>query len=249
MVLGIIFVVLAVIVVAVTPLIIKHLESQQKVSVKLPIKRKSTAKEVSLRDVWEIQDIRNGIIYLPRGCRTILSLGAVDYSLMSPEARMSVVSALVGAVMSFASPVQVFGTAEGVNTESYVDEIYSFLPEAPDSFSRYGMALASYLTELTRNHAVQVYQRYLVLTVNGDYESAVRELDRQASVVASILNPAGINVQRLGTEGVVDLLCHVFNRGQSIKPSELIKTGGLYFFKQGVADDVIQETAVERRTA
>lgn len=251
MILGIVFVALAVAVAAATPLVIRYLEGQQKISagIKFPAGRKSKTEEISLRDVWEIRDVRGGIIHLPRGCRAILSLGAVDYSLMSPEARASVVSALIGAVMSFTSPVQIFGTAEGVDTESYVGEIYSFLQEAPESFSEYGAALASYLAELTRDRAVQVYRRYLVLTADGDYENAVRELDRQASVISSVLNPAGISVQKLGTEEVLDLLGHVFNRGQLLKPSELVKTGGLYFFKRGVVGDVVQEVAAESKTA
>lgn len=250
MVLGTVFVLLAVLVAAATPLAVRYAEARQRGAapeLRLFGPRGKRGEEVSLRELWEVEAVRDGVIHVRGGLRAVLSLGAVDYSLMSPEARMSVVSALTGAVMSLSSPVQVFATAEGVDAASYVSEIQSFLRGAPENLAGYGARLASCLAELARDRSVQVHRRYLVLTAEGDPEAARRELDRQASVISSVLAAAGMGVKRLATEEVLDLLNHVFNRYEPVRPSELVRSGGLYFFKEGVTAHA--EPAREEETA
>lgn len=185
---------------------------------------------ISLRDLWEVDDVRDGILHLTRGrYRIILRLTPVNFDLLSEGEQHAVESALMAACQGIDFPVQFLCTAEAVDTRAAIAELYGNTVKDASSVRRsYAEVLLSYLDTLMSQRSVLVRRSYAVVGCDGEpYEKARGILEHRAAMLASSLSRAKVMAVVLSSEEIVDLLHHLLNRNKAVRPSDLVNEGAL----------------------
>lgn len=209
-------------------------------------KTKGKRKELSLRDLWEIEDIRNGIVLLTRNrYRVILRLGTINFDLLSENEQEVVENILMASAQGIDFPVQFLCTTEVIDTRSAIADLYtSVSSEVSEKRLSYANMLLSYLDELMSKRAVLVRHSYAVIGCDGEpWEKARGILEHRASIIANSLSKAKINVSSMTSEEIVDLLHGMLNRKKAIRPSDVINANGIDLFVsgKGVPVGIVQE--------
>ncbi|WP_207641011.1 hypothetical protein [Desulfofalx alkaliphila] len=227
-----------------TPFILKHQKkklvegkySGKKNEIEKPQKKlfkKTTSNQ--LQNVWGVKDIRNGVVITDDNYhRLIIRIGSLDYYLMSPEEQTVVENVLISLALSLNFPLQLFTTTEMVDTKNCIATMYNRLNDPLlDNMRAYLINSIEYLDGLMQNRSVHVRRSYVVISTNKvePLSKATAELYRRAETVMGNLSRCGIKSEILDSNGVIDLLYRVLNRGRTVKPSELIVTGGTSLFK------------------
>jgi len=233
---GIIFVILAILVGALTPFLKKVAENKatggrtaNPTNVKI---RKN--KKLNLKELWDIEDIKNDVILLTGNrYRAVIRVGSVDYHLMSEPEQHSVESALMSLSLALGFPIQTIVTTEMVDAKQSISEIYeSTGGNAPAELKEYALHIASSLENIMQDRAVYSRRSYVVIMNDTiePFERTRAELIRRAGVFMESLSRAGVTAEMLRTEEIVDLLHRILNRGRTVKPSELVAAGGMEFY-------------------
>lgn len=231
------FVVASIAVAACTPLMVKWAQNRyagRRRSAKGAPKPKK--KSVTLKDIWDIEDVREGVITLTGGrYRAVLRVSSVNYHLLSQGEQHAVEGALMQMAMSFSFPVQFLVTTEMADARHCISGIRGRLPEMNEKMRQYAADLAGCLEAVTRDRSVYVRRAYAVVgyDTSEGFGSARGELMRRAGTVMEGLARARVAAELLDTEGIIDLLHRVFNRGRTVKPSELVASGGLSLYSNG----------------
>ncbi|MTI84402.1 MAG: hypothetical protein FH756_10955 [Firmicutes bacterium] len=241
-----IFVLLAILVAVTTPIIIRKIENQgsqqkkqgKKIRTKISKKKTST----SLKDVWEVEDIQDGVISLTNNrYRVILRVHSVDFFLMSEPEQEAIENALFSTAMSINFPVQVFTTTKMIETSSAIQEIQeSYQNDIPDSLKEYALKMMEYMDAMTLDRSMHIRSNYIIISYDTSegFERARGELNRQASAIIDGLRKAKTTAEVLKTDAILDLLYQCNNRGYIFKPSEAVGAGTLDFIKGGVENPV-----------
>jgi hypothetical protein len=199
----------------------------------------SSAKDApSVKEVWGIEDVREGIVRLKDGRRClVLRLTPVNFDLMSDAEQHRVETALLQACVGLDFPVQFLATTEAVETRDAVAALArSPGPAESPLRQEYARQLAFHLESLAQSRAVLVRQAYAaVWTWQEDEEKALRELHRRADSLAGGLSRAGVSARVLDSAAVLDVLCRVLNRGRKYAPSETVEAGALEMWVRGAA--------------
>lgn len=193
-------------------------------------------KKRTLKGMWGVKDVRDGIIMLTRKrYRLVLRINAVNYHLLSEGEQHAVESALMSMSIAMAFPVQFLVTTEMADAKNCIADIHNRIPGMNEHMKQYAIDLAGYLDTITRDRSIYVRRSYAVICYdsNESFKKVKGELTRRAGVVMNGLSQAQVAVEPLGTEGIVDLLHREFNRGSTIKPSELVAAGGMELYKTG----------------
>jgi hypothetical protein len=241
MLIGITFVVLAVVAAVSIPFLSRFMEQRATGGRKRRsgpddrLKRKRKKKD-DFKEMWDIEDIRHGVITLSGGrYRAILRLGSVDYHLMSEAEQHGIESVLMQLAMSLNQPVQFLTTTEMVDAVRCIADIVSGREGMPEKLQAYGSQMVEFLSMVMQDRSVQTRQSYAVVccdTADG-FEKARAELYRQASIVSGGLSRAQIPVSILDTGEIVDLLHRLLNRWRTARPSEAAAAGGIEPYKYG----------------
>lgn len=193
-------------------------------------KRKTPGRE-NLQSLWEVEDIRNGILRLKGGRhRAYLQVNTpVNVALMSEGEQTAVEDALMGCVMALSFPVQFVRITNIVDTRRAVSDLAARGLNDPSPVRRaYANDLCSFLDTVQETKNVLVQETYVVVTSDQqDIGRATQELDHRCGMLASSLAKAGVLVERLSSEAVADLLHRQLNRGKRVRPSEVVAAGGV----------------------
>lgn len=234
---GVVFVILAVLVGVLTPLMMKMAErraSGERTYKAAGTKTRGGKKKFDLKEIWDIEDIKNDVVVLTGGrYRALVRMGSVDYHLMSEPEQHSVESALMSLSLALGFPVQTLVTTEMVDAKQLIAEIYGNAGgDAPAELKKYAAHMAQYLESIMQDRAVYSRRSYAVV-FNDTAEPAARarsELMRRAGVLAESLSRAGVTAELLKTGEIVDLLHGMLNRGRTARPSELVAAGGMELY-------------------
>lgn len=214
---------LSVLVAASIPLILKYQHrggSSSRADEDVPVKKHSKA---DLKDIWEIQDIKQGIISLTGNrYRMVLRVAAADFFLLGEGEQEQVEDALRSVLMGISFPVQFLVTSEALNTRQAVQDVKENLVNLHENVRNYAQEYALYLEGLTLERTAAVRSAYAVLSfeTTRDIDYAHAELLARAASLADGLQMARINCEVLDTPALVDLLHHLLNRGRPWRPSE-----------------------------
>lgn len=214
---------LSVLVAASIPLILKYQHrgsSSSRADEDVPVKKHSKA---DLKDIWEIQDIKQGIISLTGNrYRMVLRVAAADFFLLGEGEQEQVEDALRSVLMGISFPVQFLVTSEALNTRQAVQDVKENLVNLHENVRNYAQEYALYLEGLTLERTAAVRSAYAVLSfeTTRDIDYARAELLARAASLADGLQMARINCEVLDTPALVDLLHHLLNRGRPWRPSE-----------------------------
>lgn len=256
MLIGTIFLVMAVILAALIPFLNKFAERKAKTKRYGNEENESGEQTIqvktdSLQDLWEIKDIKNGIITMADGSlRTILSLGSLDYRLLSHAEQNAVETALMSCALIYNFPVQFVVVTENADMRGFISQI-NVGDNWPDEAKLYARNLASYLEDLTKSRTVPVRRSYLVIScrVETSIDNAYKEIMRRSQVVINNLARAHVVARVLESESVVNLLHNILNGSKLSKPSQLVRNGALDMIITGRGINVVGNTEKQARQA
>jgi hypothetical protein len=220
----------------------------------------STVKKtgLSVQEIWGVAAIQRGMVMFSDGWyRALLKIGPIDYHIMNENEQYSIESVLMSCAMAIGFHVQLFSTAELVDTKSCALAIRSFMgpqQNLPEKMVEYGLNMHSYLSLMMQNRNIHNRPRYIAVsyyTPDG-FEKANSELQRRSQMLVDNLRRAKITAEILSSEQVLDLLYRFNNRGRVMKPSEAVAEGtrDLYVTgRRGVQINVLPDEEPEHQTA
>ncbi|KUK40841.1 MAG: hypothetical protein XD69_1111 [Clostridia bacterium 62_21] len=194
-------------------------------------RRAEKGKAVNLKDLWEVEDVRQGVLVLPYGrYRVICRVSAADFWLLSEEEQNDGEDAAAAALMQLTFPVQVLVTSQAVDVKAAVEELRTAV--LPPALKDLADQRAAFLEAMAQERGAVARQAYLVVpydTVKG-FEHARGELAARVALLADALAAAKVRVEMLSSDAVVDLLAHLLNRGRPWRPSEAVEAGAMALF-------------------
>jgi hypothetical protein len=219
---------------------------------------KSKKKDLSVQELWGVESIQSGVIVFSDGWyRTLLKIGPIDYHLMNENEQYSIESVLMSCAMALGFRIQLFSTAELVDTKSSASAIRSFMESQQnpsEAMLEYGLNMYSYLSSMMQNRNVHNRPRYIAVsyyTPDG-FDKARNELRRRAQVLVDNLRRAKITADMLSSEQVLDVLYRFNNRGRVMKPSDAVVEGTRDLYatgRRGVQTNVLPDEKTEHQTA
>lgn len=196
----------------------------------MPVK---PGKGVDLKALFEIEDIKRGVIILTGDrYRMVLRLASADFFLLSEAEQTQVEDALKAVLMGLSFPVGFLVTSEALKTGKAVQNIKDMYSGLNDSIKAYAENYAAYLEGLSKQRTAAARSAYLIIpfdTVKG-FDHAYSELMARASILADGLVSAKMTSEILNTPAIVDLLSHMLNRGQSWRPGEADRAGVMDYY-------------------
>lgn len=219
---------------------------------------KGKKQKSEIKDIWGIEDIRNGMIKLKSGYyRMIAGLGSIDYYLLSDKEQNVIEDLLMQSCLSFQFPVQFLSTTEIVDTHKIIDEMkFAFnnneLLAKNTKLKEYADNLSNYLEAITEKKEMCIRKSYAIICsdYHTDDNKAYQELVQRMTIFQNTMMRAKINTYVLTTGEIIDLLHRELNRESPIKPSQIIKAGGLELYSTGLGvigtvdgDSLINKTA------
>ena len=197
-------------------------------------------KEISeIKKMWEIVDIKNGVIKLSGNrYRMILSMGSMDFHLMSQEEQNVIETQLMQAALSFQFPTQYFTTTERVDTHATIEAVNKVCDneDLNPKICSYAHKMKVYLNDIMETRGVYVRKSYAVVCVDDeiDEEKAINEVQRRTGIFLNAMGRARILCTPLNTLGIIDLLHRELNKESPVKPSEVISKGGMELYVTGL---------------
>ncbi len=186
-------------------------------------------KKTGLKEVWDIEDIKHGVVVLSPGYRyrMVMRLASADFFLLSEMEQNQVEDALAATLMGLSFPVQFLVTSEAVDTRQAVQDVREKLFILPEKVRNYAKEYSAYLESLAAERTTAVRNAYAVVAFETEQglEYARTELLARASSLAEGLQVGKIYSEILDTAALVDLLQHLLNRGRAWRPSEADAAG------------------------
>ncbi|MDI6908109.1 MAG: hypothetical protein QMC81_11575 [Thermoanaerobacterales bacterium] len=195
-------------------------------------KNKAKKKQQDLKDLWDVETIREGIVCLTGGrYRAVLRLTAADFWLLSPEEQDAIEDAAAAALRSLMYPVQVYVTAQSVDLRGAVEELRQ--ANLPPALAELARQRADYLEAMAQERSAGARQAYLVLPYDAPgvgWEAVRGEILHRVAALAGALSPARVRVEMLTSEAAADLLHHALNRFSAWRPSEAVAAGAMSLY-------------------
>lgn len=195
------------------------------------ISGKRREKKLTLKDLWEVEDIRQGVVVLTGGrYRMVCRVSTADFWLLSDEEQNEVEDYAASALMQLTFPVQVLTTSQSVDVRSIVEELRN--ADLPPALKDLAAQRADFLEAMSQERGANARQAYLVVpfdTPHG-FEFARGELQARVALLADALAAARVRVEVLSSDAVVDLLSHLLNRGRPWRPSEAVEAGAMTLY-------------------
>ncbi len=217
-----------------------------------PAPGKTKARGQNLFTLWEVEDVREGLIRLTRNrWRMVLRLSPVNFDLLDEDGQLLVENALMSALMALDRPLQFVCTAEAADTrQAMADLVLAAQNERNLVRARYAGVLLSFLDELMTRRKVTVKRSYCILGCEADDAKKARGiLEHRAALLSSALTRARVVAAPLSTGELVDFLHHFTNRGKPFRPSDMAEAGALDLVVsgRGVRIGVFPEEEAEGR--
>ncbi len=206
--------------------------------------QKGRKNDLAVQDLWEVEEIRNGLIIFKGGWyRALLKIGPIDYHIMNDNEQYAIESVLMSCAMALGFQIQLFSTTELVDTQNCAQSIRTFIESReniPETMAEYGLSMYSFLTSLMQNRSVHNHSRYIAVSyhTSGGIDRARDELERRAQVMINNLRRAKITTEMLSSEQLLDVVARFGNRGRVIKPSEAVSEGTMDLYAVGLREVV-----------
>ncbi|SHF43713.1 F pilus assembly protein Type-IV secretion system [Caldanaerobius fijiensis DSM 17918] len=218
----------------------KKLSSRSSYSNSQRRSRKERATERSskntLKNIWDIEDIRDGLIYLKNGMyAAVVQLGSIDIRLLSESEQEMIENILIRTALSFTDSVQFIAVTEKADAESVINAIYDNISSDDTvlNVKSFGAEMIEHLRALSRDRSVYTRRNYVVLGYYGPFEKVHEELSRRCAILINEMNSARISARRLDSEELLDFVYRFLNRNSNAKPSEMVQKGGLELYVTG----------------
>lgn len=208
----IIFLILSVVLIALTSIYINKKKNKLTNENKKNIKNKTRK---NLSDIFRIK-IKNSIICLDNRYSSILRLGNIDYNMLSEQEQNTIETILIQTALSIDYPIQFFSTTEFIDTSTVINSIKQNIPKN-NHIKEYQNQLIDYLQNLMENRKISVIKNYAIISYDGIYENAIDELNRKTLLFKNSIIRANINCELLNDDELYNLIYRELNKNSNIK--------------------------------
>lgn len=177
-----------------------------------------------------IDDISNNIITLENyKKRTILlKIKNSDFNMLSEDGQNVTEDILRQLALSLQYDIGFYSTTRAIDTEKPLAQPKKILNLTENPYvQRYAMNYINTLNSIMTSERIAEREDYIILTYIGDMKLSIKELERRASQVISILKKINTKCELVDTEHLIDLIYHDLNRNEFFNPSNAIKLGAL----------------------
>jgi hypothetical protein len=203
----------------------------------LPGDEAANAKNVSLKSIWDIEDIRDSVVFLRNNrYSAVMSVGAIDFRMMSDQEQASTENALVQAALSLPFDMQLYASSEYVDTEACIQSIAAGSAGQSPKLTTYADQAINYLTNLMKSRNVYVRRNYIIVSYDGAVDKAYEELNRYCNTAIAALQRARVPARRLTSSEILNLIHSKLNRGSSVKPADIADSGGFDLYVSGAQE-------------
>lgn len=197
--------------------------------------------KVSLKDIWDIEDIRDSVVFLKgRRYSAVISVGAIDFRMMSEEEQNGVENALIQAALSLSFDVQLYAASDYIDVQNAINDIAQNAPASNNTrLMTYAEQAVNFLNNMMRSRTVYVRRNYIIVSYDGPVEKAYEELNRRCSVVIAGLQRAKVPARRLSSSEILNMLYSRLNRGSSAKPADSANAGAFELYVDGASRTIL----------
>ncbi len=177
-----------------------------------------------LSDILQVK-IKDNIICLGNRYSNVISLGNIDYNMLSNSEQDSIETVLIQTALSIDYPVQFFSTTEFIDTTKVV----SLIKENKSNnirINEYRNYLIEYLQNLMENKTISIVKNYAIISYDGAYDKAIEELNRRSLSFMSNLLRAKIVCEILQEDELYNLIYRELNKNSAININNFIQKGG-----------------------
>ena len=177
-----------------------------------------------LSDILQVK-INDNIICLGNRYSNVISLGNIDYNMLSNSEQDSIETVLIQTALSIDYPVQFFSTTEFIDTTKVV----SLIKENKSNnirINEYRNYLIEYLQNLMENKTISIVKNYAIISYDGAYDKAIEELNRRSLSFMSNLLRAKIVCEILQEDELYNLIYRELNKNSAININNFIQKGG-----------------------
>lgn len=234
MVIMILFLVLSVAMVIGTAIYLNKKKKQQKKIFSPTPHTKEKGKKKKNKQLSDILDIKikGDIICLGNRFSKVLSLGNIDFNMLSENEQTSIENSLMKTAKAITYPIQFFSTTEFIDTSKIINLMKSNKTRNP-KVQDYKKHLIKYLQFLMENRTISVVKNYAIISYDGLYENAEQELNGYISTFKANIATAKVECEVLNEDALYDLIYRELNKNSALAIS-MLKKGGekLYVGKE-----------------
>ena len=174
----------------------------------------SKKKNKQLKDILGLK-INNSMINIENRYSCILRMGSIDYNMMSESEQETIENVLMQTALSFDGFIQFLTTTENIDTNEVINDITKSksiniqIRNCKDN-------LINFLTSMMENMDTSINRNYIVLSYDGLYEDAIKELNRRIANLKTSLSRAKIQCELLNDEDIYNLLYKELNKNSNI---------------------------------
>ena len=218
MVIMIVFLVLSILAILFTFAYLKN--SKNKVKQKKQTTDKSIQNDNGKKKTKQLKDIlglkiNNSMINIENRYSCILRIGSIDYNMMSENEQETIENVLMQTALSFDGFVQFLTTTENIDTNEIINDIKK--TRATNMQIRSCKEnLIGFLNNMMENMDTAINKNYIILSYDGLFEDAIKELNRKIANLKTSLSRAKIQCELLNDEDIYNLLYKELNKNSNI---------------------------------
>ena len=167
-----------------------------------------------LKDILGLK-IYNSMINMENRYSCILRIGSIDYNMMSEEEQETIENILMQTSLSFDGFVQFLTTTENIDTNEIISDIKK-TRAINRQIRNCKENLINFLNNMMQNMDTAINRNYIILSYDGLYEDAIKELNRRIANVKTSLSRAKIQCELLNDEDIYNLLYKEINKNSNI---------------------------------
>ncbi len=167
-----------------------------------------------LKDILGIK-INNSMINIESRYSCILRIGSIDYNMMSENEQETIENILMQTALSFDGFVQFLTTTENIETNEIISDIKK-TRAINMQIRNCKENLINFLNNMMENMDTSINRNYIILSYDGLYEDAIKELNRRISNLKTSLSRAKIQCELLNDEDIYNLLYKELNKNSNI---------------------------------
>lgn len=213
----------------------------------------------TIRNVWGIDEIRDGILTIKGYHSIIIELGSIEYRLLNEEEQNNIDSNLVKIAKTFTNQTQFFSTIEKIDTSDKASEIRRNLDKQKNNnIKEYGESIIEYLEDLMQEENLYVRKNYFIITSNEPFDKAKIELEEYYNEFRFSLSNIRVNTRKLDDMDIIELIDREFNKNPNEKIRYIMKKGGLELYvksknkeekrEENIIKQITKEKYVQKRT-
>lgn len=176
-----------------------------------------------LKDILGLK-ISNSMINIDSNYSCILKIGSIDYRMMSNKEQKKIEDILMETARVFDGYVQFLTTMEKIDTNEIITDIKK--NKASNMKIRYCKEnLIKFLVNMMEQMNTSINRNYIIVSYDGLYEDATKELNRKISNLKENLSSAKRQCELLNDEEIYNLLYKELNKNSNIIKMNFAKEG------------------------